>query len=55
MDWFKKSFRDIRSALGNLAAIASRAVLLDNQKMQEDVDKNSAHFLVTVMRSCVLR
>lgn len=29
MDWFKKSFLDVRSALGNLAAIPSRAVLED--------------------------
>jgi hypothetical protein len=27
IDWFKNSFRDARSAFGNLEAIASRVVL----------------------------
>lgn len=31
MDWFKKSFRDARSALGNLAAMASRTDLQNSE------------------------
>lgn len=37
IDWFKKSFRDVISALGNLTAIASRAVLKhDNVRKHSD-------------------
>lgn len=55
IDLFKKSFRDVRSALGNRCAMASRAVLEDTMSATKRIWKLSTHFLVTVIRSCVLR
>ena len=36
MDWFKKSLREVRSALGNRDVIASRAVL-EKKKRRHDM------------------
>lgn len=62
IDSFKKSFRDPRSALGNLATRASRAVLkkphthTDHRQLDASLGiRITTHFFVTVIRSCVLR
>jgi hypothetical protein len=44
IDSFKKSFRDVKSALGNLAMIASRAVLQMFSKKLESANRMSHTF-----------
>jgi hypothetical protein len=55
IDWFKKSFLDDKSAAGNLAITASRAVLREIISTREDQTRkrNKTHFLVTVIKSWV--
>lgn len=49
IDSFKKSLRDVKSALGNLAMIASRAVLYAVSKV--NMKPTETHFFVTVIKS----
>lgn len=55
MDWFKKSLRGVKSALGYRAAMASRAVLHVCGQRRAGNAKEHTYFLVTVIRSCVLK
>ena len=55
IDWFKKSLRDDRSALGKRAMIASRAVLFTMSVYAKYKESYRTHFFVTVIKSCVLK